>query len=1113
MEASCQLAATITTDAQPVRYAVCDGIVGCGCVDGVRVYDLESEHAPPLQLYCDDRSPVLALAPASIEDGVGSMVLAAAGDTSLTMWVLRRHPAKQMAPEVARTLTRFEYATNHELGCSPCLGSETRSITFEAGAGRAALLVGTETWIWDIRRTSVRLCLRLLGDASPLSACAFGRLMQPLAGSTAAPVLLSAAEGREFKLWRLPAVASVSSPSILPEPPMRRPVWPPAAAVATPAAATEEEDGPLLLLRSALPPSGALLLCAALHPCAPQIVLGDAAGVVFVYELQASPREAMHALMLGCRCTQRVELARIAHTRALHDRGLGVERAARHQTPAPAAGRRAVGAPPPSTPPPAVLDSRPRWQQPVLEDAWGAAEATAEAAAELSGTLLALHYVRLPRRQAEQALMAARGEASLWASAVDASAASAYGLLAAVPGAPLLLRVGVWQPTVVPLCGEAADDAPADEVAGSCVINPGGLGGGTAALAQLHDIPLAADDAAAIAAELLQNGELRPGASLAWIARASPFQPRIRVWRVRAEGGGGGGGGVGVGVGELRGRRAESRGGADADDSGDLACLNCAKMGHLNGACPRPRRSAASVPFDQWIDQDDKDDRIAANEGGYAPNYHDKADAADAAALLSVLPLRAPLATSPLGRALAAVEAMGVPSELGKVAGAVAGAKLAVTGRLGATPATAPVTFHRKIASSGYGKPPVMKLHAGGPSTLAARAAAAAAAGGPVGKGGAAVLVRKYTPAEGPICHLQVENSSAPRPLDSAAIRLAFSPDASRIAIAAADGTAAIQRLPTRRHSHVAPPTLLGHRAAISSVHWSHSGRLLLTASADGSACLWDVAPDTKPPAAPLLRFDHLTHPPRPGAVPTTAEALSNPPLSTEVRGARFFYLDTFVLLAAGSGLHLYSYALGPRTPTHDATRAAELRHSYRLQTRWPLSRAHHITCFAAANSFLSPLALVAGSDRSIEVVDLGTGQRILELNDAHERPVQLLRLHEGSAAGDTPAAGHDLFLSAALDGAVKLWDLRSASCVRRLGAHVNRVHPIGAALSPCLRYVATGSEDRSAYLYDARSGGLIERLRHSDTVVDVAFSPLYPQLATCALDGSVRFYADRPEE
>jgi hypothetical protein len=288
------------------------------------------------------------------------MVLAAAGDTSLTMWVLRRHPAKQIepgrAPEVARTLTRFEYATNHELGCSPCLGSETRAITFEAGAGRAALLVGTETWIWDIRRTSVRLCLRLLGDASPLSACAFGRLTQPLAGSAVAPVLLSAAEGREFKLWRLPAVASVSSPSIAsPEPSMRRPVWPLAAAVATPAAAAEEEDdGPLLLLRSALPPSGALLLCAALHPCAPQIVLGDAAGVVFVYELQSGPREAMHALMLGCRCTQRVELARIAHTRALHDRGLSVERAARHQTPAPAAGRRAVGAPPPSTPPPAV---------------------------------------------------------------------------------------------------------------------------------------------------------------------------------------------------------------------------------------------------------------------------------------------------------------------------------------------------------------------------------------------------------------------------------------------------------------------------------------------------------------------------------------------------------------------------------------------------------------------------------------------------------------------------------------------------------------------------------------------------------------------------------------
>ena len=229
------------------------------------------------------------------------------------------------------------------------------------------------------------------------------------------------------------------------------------------------------------------------------------------------------------------------------------------------------------------------------------------------------------------------------------------------------------------------------------------------------------------------------------------------------------------------------------------------------------------------------------------------------------------------------------------------------------------------------------------------------------------------------------------------------------------------------------------------------------------------------------------------------------------MRGAQFFYLDRFCLLASSASLHLYSYSL-LKTPSHDAARAAELRHKYQLRHKWMMARAQAITCFAAVNSYLSPIVLVAGSDRSIAAVDLGTGQQVLELAEVHKRPVHALRLHEGSAHGATPAAGHDLFLSCALDSVVKLWDLRSASCARTFEAHTNRLHPLGASLSPCLRYVAVGSEDKCAYLYDARSGGLVEKLRHSDTVTDVAFSPLFPKLAAASLSGHVRFYTDRPE-
>lgn len=362
------------------------------------------------------------------------------------------------------------------------------------------------------------------------------------------------------------------------------------------------------------------------------------------------------------------------------------------------------------------------------------------------------------------------------------------------------------------------------------------------------------------------------------------------------------------------------------------------------------------------------------------------------------------------------------------------------------------------------------------------------------------------------MAHLQLANSNAAPPLDAPLARLAYAPDAGRLALASADGSVSLLRLPARRHrSSAALPTLVGHSGAVHAVQFSHSGRLLLSASADGSARLWDVAADRPPPAAPLLTIEHTLHSPSNPAA-TAAERAANPPFGAEVRAANFFYLDDLLLLAAGSTVHLFSYAL-QRTPAHDAARAAALRHRYRLQHRWQLPRAQAVTCVAAANSFLSPLVLAAGTDRSLSAYDLGAGKQVLEIRDAHERPCHSLRLHEGSAYGETPATGHDLVLSAAVDGAAKLWDLRSASCVRRFTAHVNRVHSVGASLSPCLRFVCCGSEDRCAYLYDARGGGLLERLKHSDHVVDAAFSPLHPQLALGGVDGRVRFFADRPEE
>ena len=70
---------------------------------------------------------------------------------------------------------------------------------------------------------------------------------------------------------------------------------------------------------------------------------------------------------------------------------------------------------------------------------------------------------------------------------------------------------------------------------------------------------------------------------------------------------------------------------------------------------------------------------------------------------------------------------------------------------------------------------------------------------------------------------------------------------------------------------------------------------------------------------------------------------------------------------------------------------------------------------------------------------------------------------------------------------------------------HQNRSMQIGFEISNCYRYLVTGSECRSAYIYDIGSGKVIEKTKnawHGDAVTDVSFNPVYNEWATSSIDG-----------
>jgi WD40 repeat protein len=117
------------------------------------------------------------------------------------------------------------------------------------------------------------------------------------------------------------------------------------------------------------------------------------------------------------------------------------------------------------------------------------------------------------------------------------------------------------------------------------------------------------------------------------------------------------------------------------------------------------------------------------------------------------------------------------------------------------------------------------------------------------------------------------------------------------------------------------------------------------------------------------------------------------------------------------------------------------------------------LTALACVNSVHCPLIFAASSDRRLHVLDVSTGKFSRQLESPHERSIHCIALPHPSVHVQASRGAYDLFATAAIDGVVAVWDLRAPTCVSRLSSHVNRREDIQACFSPCLRWLATGSE------------------------------------------------------
>ncbi|XP_043367259.1 WD repeat-containing protein 27 isoform X2 [Dermochelys coriacea] len=277
------------------------------------------------------------------------------------------------------------------------------------------------------------------------------------------------------------------------------------------------------------------------------------------------------------------------------------------------------------------------------------------------------------------------------------------------------------------------------------------------------------------------------------------------------------------------------------------------------------------------------------------------------------------------------------------------------------------------------------------------------------------------------------------------------------------------------------PAVFSGHDGAINSVGWSHDKRWLVSASEDRTLRIWSVR-NSEP-----------------------ALFLGKDTFHKSIRFAQFYYIDTFILLCCGAEFHLLSCYLDT---SKDDLKRYKQRSICKSVQKFPMASTVEITSLSAINDFYSYIILAAGSNRTLEVFDLNAGCSAAVIPDAHSRSVHQICQNKGSAFSTQPLEAYNLFMTTATGDGIKLWDLRTLRCERRFEGHINRCHPCGIAVTPCGQFIACGSEDKSAYIYEMRSSTFSHKLAgHTESVINVAFSPSSPQLTTATLDGKLQLF------
>jgi len=326
---------------------------------------------------------------------------------------------------------------------------------------------------------------------------------------------------------------------------------------------------------------------------------------------------------------------------------------------------------------------------------------------------------------------------------------------------------------------------------------------------------------------------------------------------------------------------------------------------------------------------------------------------------------------------------------------------------------------------------------------------------------------------------------------------VAFSPDGKMLATASDDGTARLWDVNT--HQQVGAP-MTANRSFVNAVAFSPDGKMLATASDDGTARLWDVATRRQVGASMTVNGKSVVAVAFSPDGKTLATAVENNAgtwlwdVATQQQVESLFFSNTAVLAVAFSP---DGKTLATGSANYSGAGMARLWNvGTQQQVGTPMTAGKSVVAAVAFNPDGKILA-TGSQDGTARLWNVSTHQQIGAPMTTDSNWVNAVAF---SPDGKTLATG-------GCDGTARLWN---AATQQQIGAPMtaDRKCINDLAFSPDGKILAAASDDGTARLWNVATHRQIGAPIILNTTVDgVAFSPNSKMLATGSYDGTARLW------